>query len=165
MKKLFPWQFFLLITWPYVALAANLFLIRIALAAWLCALLGTLLVTVMSIRSALRQREAFAAAQMGMLAKLIHIPAYALCLLMLPAIWMALPLLLMMLLTNVCMLISTSAYLLRGVYLAWRGSWLSSGWAAVLAVSQCIFVLDVPGCLFICHHAKKEASHAERPSS
>ena len=145
MKKPFSWQFFLLAIWPYAALAANLFLIRIALVAWLCALLGTVIVTVVNICCALRQRETFSAAKLGMLVKLIHIPAYMLCLLMLPAIWMAPPLLLMMLLTNLCMLLATSAYTLRGVYLAWRGGKLSTSWAIALAVSQCIFVLDVPG--------------------
>ena len=40
--------------------------------------------------------------------------------------------------------LSTSAYTLRGVYLAWRGKTLSTVWAMILAVSQCIFVLDVP---------------------
>lgn len=145
MKKLFSWQFFLLIIWPYAAMAANLFLIRIALVAWLCGLLGTVIVTVMNICCAMGQRDAFTAAKLGMLAKLIHIPAYVLCLLMTPGIWMALPLLLMMLLTNGCMLLATSAYTLRSVYLAWRCGTLSSGWAIALAVSQCIFVLDVPG--------------------
>ena len=165
MKKLLPWQFFLLIIWPYVALAANLFLIRIALAAWLCALLGTLLVTAMNVHCALRKRDAFAAAHMGVLVKLIHIPAYALCLLMLPAIWMAPPLLLLMLLTNLCMLLATSAYTLRGLYLAWRGGKLSSGWAIALAVSQCIFVLDVPGSIvaYCLLRKKKAVSPAERP--
>lgn len=165
MKKPFSWQFFLLAIWPYAAMAANLFLIRIALVAWLCVLLGTVIVTVVNICCALRQRDAFSAAKLGMLAKLIHIPAYVLCLLMTPVIWMALPLLLMMLLTNVCMLISTTAYTLRGVYLAWRASRLSTGLAIVLAVSQCIFVLDVPGSLLICHRVKKEDSHAEHTPS
>ena len=164
MKKLLPWQFFLLIIWPYVALAANLFLIRIALAAWLCALLGTLLVTAMNVRCALRKRDAFAAAHMGVLVKLIHIPAYALCLLMLPAIWLALPLLLL-LLTNLCMLLATSAYTLRGTYLAWRSGWLRKGYAAALALSQCIFVLDVPGSIvaYCLLRKKKAVSPAERP--
>ena len=36
MKKWFPWQMALLTAWPYAALAANLFLIRIGLAAWGC---------------------------------------------------------------------------------------------------------------------------------
>lgn len=158
MKKLLPWQFFLLIIWPYAALAANLFLIRIALAAWLCGLLGTVIVTAVNICCALRQNETFAATRLGMLAKLVHIPAYALCMLLAPVIWVALPLLLMLLLTNLCMLLATSAYTLRGLYLAWRGEKLSSGWAIALAVSQCIFVLDVPGSLLIRHKADGSAS-------
>lgn len=134
----------LLMLWPYLAMAANLFLIRIALAAWLGGLLGTMAVTVMSVRFALRQ-DMLSAARMGMWVKLIHIPAYVLSLVMATLIWMAPPLVVVLLLTNVCMLLATSAFTLRGVYLAWRGGKLSSGWAASLAVSQCVFVLDVPG--------------------
>ena len=139
-----PWQMWLLMLWPYLAMAANLFLIRIALAAWLGGLLGTMAVTVMSVRFALRQ-DMLSAARMGMWVKLIHIPAYVLSLVMATLIWMAPPLVVVLLLTNVCMLLATSAFTLRGVYLAWRGGKLSSGWAVGLAVSQCVFVLDVPG--------------------
>ena len=166
MKKLPPWQFFLLVIWPYLALAANLFLIRIALIAWLLGLLGTLIVTILSTRCALHQRDAFAAARLGMLAKLIHIPAYALCLVMAPLIWMAPPLILALLLTNVCMLLATSSFALRGIWLAWRGTKLTGSWAVALAISQCIFVLDVPGSIITCCMTKKkEASHAERTPS
>lgn len=139
-----PWQAWLLMLWPYLAMAANLFLIRIALAAWLGGLLGTMAVTVMSVRFALRQ-DMLSAARMGMWVKLIHIPAYVLSLVMATLIWMAPPLVVVLLLTNVCMLLATSAFTLRGVYLAWRGGKLSNGWAVGLAVSQCVFVLDVPG--------------------
>ena len=165
MKKLPPWQFFLLVIWPYAALAANLFLIRIALIAWLCGLLGTLIVTILSTRCALHQRDAFAAAKLGMLAKLVHIPAYLLSAVLAAMLWMAPPLILALLLTNVCMLAASSAYGLCGLLLAWREKRLTDGWAIVLAVSQCIFVLDVPGSLLICHRVKKEDSHAERTPS
>ena len=143
-----PWQMWLLMLWPYLAMAANLFLIRIAMAAWLGGLLGTMAVTVMSVRFALRQ-DMLSAARMGMWVKLIHIPAYVLSLVMATLIWMAPPLVVVLLLTNVCMLLATSAFTLRGVYLAWRGGKLSSGWAAALAVSQCVFVLDVPGSVLL----------------
>lgn len=143
-----PWQMWLLMLWPYLALAANLFLIRIALAAWLGGLLGTMAVTVMSVRFALRQ-DMLSAARMGLWVKLIHIPAYVLSLVMATLIWMAPPLVVVLLLTNVCMLLATSAFTLRGVYLAWRGGKLSNGWAVGLAVSQCVFVLDVPGSVLL----------------
>lgn len=143
-----PWQAWLLMLWPYLAMAANLFLIRIALAAWLGGLLGTMAVTVMSVRFALRQ-DMLSAARMGMWVKLIHIPAYVLSLVMATLIWIAPPLVVVLLLTNVCMLLATSAFTLRGVYLAWRGGKLSNGWAAALAVSQCVFVLDVPGSVLL----------------
>lgn len=138
----------LLMLWPYLAMAANLFLIRIALAAWLGGLLGTMAVTVMSVRFALRQ-DMLSAARMGLWVKLIHIPAYMLSLVMATLIWMAPPLVVVLLLTNVCMLLATSAFTLRGVYLAWRGGKLSNGRAAALAVSQCVFVLDVPGSVLL----------------
>ena len=157
MKTLPSWKFFLLIIYPYVVLAGNLFLIRIALVAWLCALLGTVIVTAVNIHCALGQREAFTSAKLGMLVKLIHIPAYVMCLLVAPVIWVAPPLLLMMLLTNGCMLLSTSAYTLRGLYLSWRGGKLSNGWAILLAVSQCIFVFDVPGSIAICAIEKRRS--------
>lgn len=144
-----PWQMWLLMLWPYLAMAANLLLIRIVMMAWFAGLLGTLLVTVLNVCCALHQREASVAVRTGMLTKLVHIPAYALSLLMAPVIWMAPPLVLALLLTNVCMLIATSAYGLRGVYLAWRGGKLSNGWAILLAVSQLIFVLDVPGSILL----------------
>lgn len=166
MKKLPPWQFFLLVIWPYLSLAANLFLIRIALIAWLCGLLGTLIVTILSTRCALHQRDAFAAARLGMLAKLVHIPAYLLSAVLAAMLWMAPPLILALLLTNVCMLLSTSAYTLRGVYLAWRGTKLTGSWAVALAISQCCFVLDVPGSIILLMKTQnKEVSHAERTSS
>ena len=166
MKKLPPWQFFLLVIWPYAALAANLFLIRISLTAWLLGLLGTLIVTILNVRCALHQRDALAAARLGMLAKLIHIPAYALCLVMVPLIWMAPPLLLLMLLTNVCMLLATSSFALRDIWLAWRGTKLTGSWAVALAISQCCFVLDVPGSIILLMKTQnKEVSHAERTSS
>ena len=158
MKKLFPWQMALLIVWPYAAVAANLFLIRIAMAAWLCGLLGTVIVTALNVRCALRQYGTFTTLRLGMLVKLMQIPAYVLSLLMALLIWVAPPLVLALLATNVCMLIATSAYTLRGVYLAWRGGKLSGGWAVGLAVSQCVFVLDVPGCIAL-YEIEKRRSH------
>lgn len=156
-KKLPSWQIFLLLIWPYVALAANLFLIRIAMAAWLGGLLGTLLVTALNARCALRQQDAFIAAQWGMLVKLIHIPAYVLGLVMAPLIWVAPPLALALLLTNVCMLLASSAYGLRAVYLAWRGGRIPTVRAIVLAVSQLIFVLDVPGSIALFIYEKRRS--------
>ena len=149
MKKAIPWQMALLVAWPYAALAANLFLIRVGLAAWGCGLLGTVIVTGLNVRCALRQNELFSTVRLGMLVKLLHIPAYGLSALLTLMLWAAPPLLMALLLTNVCMLMATSAFTLRGVYLAWRSGTLTGGWAAGLAVSQCVFVLDVPGCIVL----------------
>ena len=149
MKKWFPWQMALLTAWPYAALAANLFLIRIGLAAWGCGLLGTVIVTGLNVHCALRQNGLFTTGRLGLLVKLLHIPAYVLSALLTLMLWAAPPLLMALLLTNVCMLMATSAFTLRGVYLAWRSGTLTGGWAAGLAVSQCVFVLDVPGCVIL----------------
>ena len=160
MKKLPPWQFFLLVIWPYVALAANVLLIQIALPAWLCGMVSTAIVTIVGIRQALRHTDANPVLVRGMRAKLLHIPAYLLSAVLALMLWMAPPLILAMLATNLCMLAATSAYTLRGVYLAWRSGKLTTGRALVLAATQCIFVLDVPGSL-IAHcmiKEKKEAS-------
>ena len=54
--------------------------------------------------------------------------------------------------------LATSAYTLRGVYLGWRGGRLSAGWAIALAISQCIFVLDVLGSIAI-YAIEKRRSH------
>ena len=148
-KKWPPWQGLLLLIWPYVALAANLLLIRIGMAAWLGGLLGTLLVTVLNMRVSLTLQDSFTAARWTMLVKLIHIPAYVLGLMMTPLIWVAPPLVLGLLLTNVCMLLASSAYSLRAIYLTWRAGGLAPACATALAVSQCIFVMDVPGSIAI----------------
>ena len=68
---------------------------------------------------------------------------------MAPLIWAAPPLGLALLGTNACMLLATSAYTLRASYLGWRSGQLAAVRAAVLAISQLIFVLDVPGSILI----------------
>lgn len=151
-------QTILLMIWPYLAMAADLLLIRIALTAWLGGLLGTLLVLALNVHCALRQQDIFAAARMSMLVKLVHIPAYVFSLLIVPMIWMAPPMALMLLATNVCMLLASSAYSLRAVYLSWRcGSQKTAG-LLLIAVSQLIFVLDVPGSV-IPYRLEKRRSH------
>lgn len=150
MKRLFPWWYGLLILCPYIALAANLFLLREGLAAWLLGWLGvTLLVSAANLDGAMRQTDSHIAAKMGMLVKLLHIPAYVMALMMAPLLIAAPPVLLALLATNVCMLLTTSAYTLRGLYLSWRGGWLANGRAAILAASQLVFVLDVVGSILL----------------
>lgn len=147
----------LLAVWPYLALAGNVLLIRVALAAWLGGLLATLVVTGVSIRHALQLGDDDRLPWLGMLVKLLHIPAYLIALALAMMLIAAPPLLLAVLLLDVCMLAATSAYTLRGVYLAWRGGKLSAGWALTLAISQCIFVLDVPGSIIL-HAIEKRRS-------
>lgn len=149
----------LLVVWPYVALAANVLLIQIALPAWLCGLAGTVIVTIVGIRQALRHTDANLALRRGMRAKLLHIPAYLLSAVLALMLWMAPPLILAILATNLCMLAATSAYTLRGIYLARQAKKLTNGWAIALALSQCCFVLDVPGSIILRVKTKhKEAS-------
>lgn len=153
-----PIQWVVLTVWPYVALAANLCLIRISMAAWLGGLLATLAVTTWNACCALRQGDGSRMPWLGMLAKLLHIPAYVMSAVMALLIWMAPPLVLALLATNACMLLATSAYTLRGICMAWRGRRFTGRQAVILAASQLIFVLDVVGSiiLYIC---EKRRSH------
>jgi hypothetical protein len=164
MKKI-PWQTVLLMLWPYVALGLNVFLIRFGLLVWLFGGLLTLLLLAVNIRCAWRMKDAAHLSVLAMCVKITHIGAYAASAFLCVGLFAAIPLVLGILLTNVCMLAASSAYGLCGLLLAWREKRLTDGWAIVLAISQCIFVLDVPGSLLICHRVKKEDSHAERTPS
>ena len=165
MKKS-PWQTALLMLWPYVALGLNVFLIRFGLLVWLFGGLLTLLLSAVNICCAWRMQDALRLSALSMCVKLAHMGAYAASAFLCVVLFIAIPLVLAILLLNVIMLAASSAYGLRGLYLAWRGKRLSTGWAIALAVSQCIFVLDVPGSIIAhCMTRKKEASYAQRPPS
>lgn len=157
MKKL-PWPTVLLMLWPYAVHALTLLTIRLDLLLWLLGGLLTLMVTAVNIRCACRMQDAEVSALLGMCTKIAHIGAYVGTLFLCMVLFAAIPLVLGILLTNVCMLAATSAYTLRGVYLAWRGGKLTTGRALALAATQCIFVLDVPGSIAL-YAIEKRRSH------
>lgn len=144
MRKI-GWQL-LLVLWPYAGIAMLEILRRFA--SWtfvpvLVWMLGMVFICGLNAVHALRTKEG--AAVSGMAVKLALIPYYVVSCAYGVMLIAAPPAVLMLCLLNGLLLLATSAYTLRGVYLAWRGGRLPGGWAIVLAVSQCIFVLDVPG--------------------
>lgn len=149
--------YILLCLCPYLIMAGQLFLVRLGMTAWLCGWIGmTLLTMAGNLIAALKETDCLNALRLGKRAKLVQIPACAMTLMFV----IAPPMLLSMMVVNTCMMVTTSAYTLRGVYLAWKEKKLSNGWAVAWAVTLCIFVLDVPGSL-IAHcmiKEKKEAS-------
>ena len=94
----------------------------------------------------------------GMVAKLVLIPFYAISFFLGVMLFIAPPAVIIIFLLDGLYVLATSAYTLRGVYLAWRGGRLSAGWAIALAISQCIFVLDVLGSIAI-YAIEKRRSH------
>ena len=135
----------LLVLWPY----AGILLVWVRqygeypMGLWWIWLAGFVTLCLANVVSALHRQKGNTL--IGMTVKLLLIPYYFLSLFLGMILFISAPfVILMVLLMNGLLLLSTSAYTLRGVYLAWRGKTLSTVWAMILAVSQCIFVLDVP---------------------
>lgn len=150
MKKRLPWQLGLLVPLPYAALVLNLSLLRAGLAAWLCSWLGTtLLVSALTMRHAFRQQDARQSIFWCMLVKLLHIPAYGISLLVVIVLFAAPPVWLALLAANWLVMMSTSAYGLRGIWLHWQRGRVSKTAALALAVSQLVFVLDAAGSILL----------------
>lgn len=149
----FNWQCLLLVLWPYAGVVLLELLRQTAswtfapVLAWMA---GMLIICVTNIVHALRMKDG--AALPGMLAKLALTPYYAVSFVYGTLLFAAPPAVIILFMLNALLLLATSAYMLRGAYLGWRGGFLSTLWAVILAVSQCIFVLDVPGSviLYIC---------------
>lgn len=145
MRK-FNWQVLLLALWPYAGVLLLEVLRRSAswtfapVLAWMA---GMFIVCVVNILHAVRMKEG--AALPGMLAKLVLIPYYAIAFVYGIFLFAAPPAVIILFLLDGLLLLATSAYTLRGTYIGWRTGSLSTLWAIVLAVSQCIFVLDVMG--------------------
>lgn len=149
----------LLVLWPYagILLAWVRQYGEYPLALWWIWLAGFVALCLANAVSALRRQKG--TALIGMTVKLLLIPYYLLSLFlgMIILSISALPVILLVLLMNGLLLLSTSAYILRGVYLAWREKTLSAAWAIVLAISQCIFVLDVPGSIALYIYEKRRS--------
>ncbi|MBQ8202635.1 MAG: hypothetical protein IJZ74_12795 [Clostridia bacterium] len=158
MRKL-NWQILLLALWPY----SGVLLLEVLrqLESWtfvpvLAWMAGLVVACGINIIHAMRRKEGAALA--GMLVKLTLIPYYAITFVYGIMLFAAPPAVIVIFLLNALLLLATSAYTLRSVYLDWRAGRLFTAWAFVLAVSQCIFVLDVVGSiiLYIC---EKRRSH------
>ena len=135
----------LLVLWPYagILLAWVRQYGEYPIGLWWIWLAGFVTLCLANVVSALHRQKGNAL--IGMTVKLLLSPYYFLSLFLGLILFIsAPPVILMVLLMNGLLLLSTSAYTLRSVYLAWRGKTLSTVWAIVLAISQCIFVLDVP---------------------
>lgn len=139
---------------PYLVMAGQLFLVRLGMTAWLCGWIGVTLLTMAgNLFAALKQTDRLKVLRLGRRAKLVHLPACAMTLLFV----LVPPMLLSMLVVNTCMMITTSAYTLRGVYLAWREKTLSNSRAAAWAVSQCVFLVDTAGSIALYEIEKRRS--------
>lgn len=148
----------LLVLWPY----AGILLVWVRqygeypMGLWWIWLAGFVTLCLANVVSALHRQKGNTL--IGMTVKLLLIPYYFLSLFLGMILFISAPfVILMVLLMNGLLLLSTSAYTLRGVYLAWRGKTLSTVWAIVFAVSQCIFVLDVPGGIALFIYEKRRS--------
>lgn len=151
----------LLALWPYLALVAADMQVQHDLFSdmdrvWQLWAAGFAVLFVINLICALRRKEK--AAKDGMIAKLLLIPFYAISLFFAVILFAAPAVMLLIFLLDALLLLATSAYTLRGIYQLWRAGSLPAGWAILLAVSQLIFVLDVPGSIAI-YFIEKRRSH------
>lgn len=156
MKKAWP---VLLVLWPYAGLGllwwtlSQEHLTGIPLLIWLAALL-----VICAANAVCALRRESDAGKVGCLLKEALIPFYG-CVFFLGMMMVAAPLgLIILFLLDGILLLSTSAYTLRSIFLAWRAGQMSSVLATVLAVSQLIFVLDVVGSVIL-ELQEKQRSH------
>lgn len=151
---------FLLVLWPYAGVIMSDVLLRFDVASkapWLVWLAGWLILCGLNIVCALLRKENHA--QIGVTTKLLMIPYYVVSFFLGYILFVsAPPAVMLVLLMNSLLLLATSAYTLRSVYLGWRTGSLPATWAVVLAVSQLIFVLDVVGSIVL-YILEKRRSH------
>ena len=160
MKKC-GWLLLLLVLWPFAGIAFADIQERYAVltehtnVVWQLWLAGAVVLCLLNVICALRQREKAVLA--GMTAKLLLIPFYGVTFFLGLILFAAPPAVIIIFLLDGLYLLATSAYTLRGVYQAWREKNLSTAWAIVFAVSQCIFVLDVPGGIALFIYEKRRS--------
>ena len=160
MKKC-GWLLLLLVLWPFAGIAFADIQARYAVLAehtnvvWQLWLAGAVVLCLLNVICALRQREKAVLA--GMTAKLLLIPFYGVTFFLGLILFAAPPAVIVIFLLDGLYLLATSAYTLRGVHQAWREKKLSTAWAIVFAVSQCIFVLDVPGSIALYIYEKRRS--------
>lgn len=149
----------LLVLWPYagILLAWVRQYGEYPMVLWLVWLAGLAVLCLVNVIGALRREKQ--TALIGMTAKLLLIPYYIVSLFLGLILFIsAVPVILMVLLLNGLLLLSTSAYTLRSLYLDWRAGKLPAVWVIVLAVSQMIFVLDVPGSIALYIFEKRRSN-------
>ena len=151
------WQV-LLVLWPYAGVGVLWWTLSqetrtgVPLLCWLAALL---VICIANVVCALRRKEG--ALRVGCILKDALIPFYV-CAFLLGMMMIAAPAgMIILFLLDVLLLLTTSAYTLRGAYLLWRAGTLPGGWAILLAVSQLIFVLDVPGSIALYIYEKRRS--------
>ncbi len=152
---------FLLVLWPYTALLLADMQVQFDIfdsmnGPWQIWMVCGVALCLMNIICALRWKAH--AARIGLTAKLLLLPIYVLfffCGAILFA--MSPPAVIILFLLDGMLLLATSAYTLRGLYQAWRGGRMPTGWAIALALSQCMFVLDVLGSIALYVHEKRRS--------
>lgn len=159
MKKC-GWLLLLLVLWPYGGIVFADVQSRYAVltehtnAVWQVWLAGAAVLCLLNIICAVRQKEKPVLA--GMTAKLLLIPFYGISFFLGVMLFAAPPAVIIIFLLDGLYLLATSAYTLRGIYLAWRAGRMPTVWTIILAISQCVFVLDVPGGIAAHYMIKKK---------
>lgn len=158
--KRFAWPLLLLVLWAYGGIALFATMIDAVQASytpvwvWLAGLVG---LCAANIVYALRRKPVTALP--GMMAKLALIPFYVLVFAVGMMVAVALPAVIILFLLDGLLLLTTSAYTVRCLVTACRQNRLHIAWTIVLAVSQGIFVLDVPGSI-VAHCLTREKKEA-----
>ena len=158
--KRFAWPLLLLVLWCYggVAMCAGMIdapaVSYTPVWVWLAGLVG---LCVVNIAYALCRKPV--SALPGMMAKLALIPFYVLVFIVGMMVFIALPAVIILFLLDGLLMLTTSAYTIRCLVTACRERRLHIAWTIVLAISQGIFVLDVPGSI-VAHCLTSEKKEA-----
>lgn len=149
----------LLVLWPYAGLILTWMQVQydeFSIVPWQIWMAGMVALCLVNIVCALRRKEH--AALISVTVKLLLIPYYVISFFLGFILFIAAPpAIIIVLLLNGLLLLATSSYTLRSVYLDWRAEKLSTAWTIVLAVSQIIFVLDVPGSIALYLYEKRRS--------
>lgn len=157
--KRFSWPLLLLVLWCYGGVAMFAGMMNASAVSytpvwvWLAGLVG---LCAANILCALCRKPV--SALPGMMAKLALIPFYVLVFMVGMMVFVAPPAVIILFLLDGLLLLTTSAYTVRCLVTACRKRRLNIAWTIVLAVSQGIFVLDVPGSIAI-YAIEKRRSH------
>ena len=155
----FAWPLLLLVLWCYGGVAMFAGMMNASAVSytpvwvWLAGLVG---LCAANILYALCRKPV--SALPGMMAKLALIPFYVLVFIVGMMVFVAPPAVIILFLLDGLLLLTTSAYTVRCLISAYRERRLHIAWTIVLAISQGIFVLDVPGSIVL-YILQKRRSH------